>query len=1038
VPAAIASASTESRAPRWLLAAFFISGAAGLVYEVVWAKVLSHSLGNSLYAISTVVAAYLGGLALGAEFLGTRLARRGGRLRAYAWIEWAVALLGILSVPALRATEPLFAALHREFGASAPILLATRWALLSLMLLLPTALMGATLPLLVAHVERRGGGGALARLYATNTLGAMLGTLGAALVIIPSLGLARAAIAAAAANALAGLIAWARSHDEPRESAAAAPASAGANARVSEGASAIDARDRGSDSRDATPAPAPAGARRTLAVLLLVVAAGFTALSLEVAWTRILILLIGSSVHSFAFVLAAFLFGIALGSALFARRVERAAHPLRLFGALQIALALLVVAQLFAVPRLPGVFFALILDPRVTLPFYLGAQAFVVALLVVPPCIVFGALFPLAARLLDTGDAAEATGRAYLFNTTGTILGSLATGFFLIPLLGSRATLVCGALLPLAIGVVVVAAARGMPARARAGAVACGAAALAFLAAAPAWDLRLLTAGVFRPAAAGMIAAATDANLSASERIDQASRADSILFLHEGVNATVSLQKTPATGNLYLKIGGKTDASLLDRETQLLLGHLPMFFADDGPRALVIGHGSGMTLAAVLAQGAASAHVVEMEEAVLTASRAFHAPSEDPLDDPRTRVVVEDGRTFLAATRERFDVIVSEPSNPWLAGTNNLFTRDFYEIVRARLAPDGVFAQWIQLYELTPRTLSSLVASFRAVFPEAHVFLTTKSDLIFVAAPRARRFHAERFATARVAADLARFGASPPERVLAHYACELAQMPADLRDGPLNTDDNALVEYRAPLDLLAVGRRALFGESGAPLAARIPRAFPLPFDAGLDSMTSTRLQGEGLAIQGNFAAAARAVAWLAGAGARSAADSLSAFVAESEMESRSASLAGELSGIASAGDAQRLETRLRAHLASQPNDPVARFYLGVLVLQSGRPDEADALFAEVARSGRGAPAARANNNRGLIAMSRGDWEGAIALFRASRALRGDLPESYLFEARAHADRGDADAARAAIDAGLAAVPADPRLREFAAALGTPR
>ncbi|MFN0149378.1 MAG: fused MFS/spermidine synthase [bacterium] len=1005
------------RVPWWLLAAFLVSGAAGLVYEVVWSKVLSHSLGNSLYAISTVVAAYLGGLAFGAEFIGTRLARRCRLLRSYALIEWAIALFGIASVPALRATDPLFAALHREIGASEPLLAVARWAILSLMLIIPTALMGATLPLLVAHAERRGGRGVLARLYATNTLGAMLGTLGAALVLIPALGLTRAAIAAAGANVIAGIIAWRRRGDDAE----------------------VDDNAQGArTSSDTVGVHAGSAARSRVAIALLIAGAGFIALSLEVCWTRILILLIGSSVHSFAFVLAAFLFGIALGSALFASRVERAARPLWLFAALLIALAFLVLAGLFAVPRLPGLFFALILDTRITLPFYLGAQALLVALLVVPPCIVFGALFPLSARLLDARDAAEATGRTYLFNTTGTILGSLATGFFLIPMLGSRTTLVCGALVPLAIGVLVLAASRGVPARARAGALACGAAALALLAAAPAWDLRLLTSGVFRPAAAGMIAAATDARLSASERIDQASRADSILFLREGVNATVSLQKTPATGNLYLKIGGKTDASLLDRETQLLLGHLPMFFADDGPRALVIGHGSGMTLAAVLAQGAASAHVVEMEEAVLTASRAFHAPGEDPLDDPRTRVVVEDGRTFLAATRERFDVIVSEPSNPWLAGTNNLFTRDFYEIVRARLAPDGVFAQWIQLYELTPRTLSSLVASFRAVFPDAHVFLTTKSDLILVAAGRARRFHAERFAGARVAADLARFGATPPERVLAHYACELAEMPADLRDGPLNTDDNVLVEYRAPLDLLAVGRRALFQESGAPLAARIPRAFPIPFETGLDSMTATRRQGEGLAIQGNFAGATRAVAWLAGAGARAAADSLSEFIAESEMESRSASLAAELSGIASAEDAARLEARLRAYLAAQPDETVARFYLGVLVLQSGRGEEADALFEEVARRAHGAPAARANNNRGLIAMSRGDAEAGIAFFRASRALRPDLPESYLFEARALAERGDAGAALALIDAGLAAAPGDARLREFAATLGASR
>src|SRR5207247_5539313 len=192
--------------------------------------------------------------------------------------------------------------------------------------------------------------------------------------------------------------------------------------------------------------------------------------------------------------------------------------------------------------------------------------------------------------------------------------------------------------------------------------------------------------------------------------------------------------------NLWLRVGGKVDASTLDMETQVLLGLVPGALADSGARALVIGQGSGVTTASVLAAGAGPTTVVELEPGVITASRWFHPRGQDPLDDPRTTLVVGDARTHLLHAAGRYGLIVSEPSNPWIAGVNNLFTVDFYRRVRARLEPDGVFCQWLQLYELSPQTFATLLHSFIEVFPQGQLFCVWRNvDLLLVATPPGRR-----------------------------------------------------------------------------------------------------------------------------------------------------------------------------------------------------------------------------------------------------------------------------------------------------------
>ncbi len=860
----------EGAIPAWLPLAFFLSGAAAIVHEIVWSRVLSATLGDSFFATSTVVVAFFGGLALGACALGPRLADRADRARLFAILQVGVGLFGALSVPFLRALEPLLVALHRSLLPSLPALLAIRFLLLFLALLVPTALMGATLPLVVAHAEGRRLGTALSRLCAIGAAGAVTGTALAAFALIPALGLTGSALAAAAANGLAAVVAWARRDRGVGNIASDVPR---AEARPGAGEARPVAEEAAPPS-DAGLSLADEAAPRALAALL-VAGSGFAALVLAATWSRVLALVVGSTAITFALAPALHLLGIACGSAAIARRVSRTRGPLLLFGSLEAMLAVAALTHLFLVPALPGALLRATAESRSSLLLHIGAQALVAALLLVPPGLCLGALFPLAARLLDRGDAGRAAGAACAIGTLGAILGSLAAGFALIPRIGSRSTLLFGALLSLSIGFAALAASRAAGVRRAGIAGAALAAALALVALAPPWDPHALTAGVLHPAAAHVLNRAVDPGRA---RLESALASDSLLFFEEGIDATISVNKRGLDGEVVLKLGGTAVASTLDLEPQILSGHIPMLFSRLGARVAVLGHGSGMTLASVLMHAPSEVAAIEREPGILAGSRFFHAPDRGPLDDPRVRVVVEDGRTHLAATRDRYDVIVSAPSSPWLAGNNARFTRDFYRLARSRLAPGGAFGQWIRLRELSAETLASLLAAFHEVFPAASVFVTSETDLVLVATEGDARWRLGRLKRADLAAEFRRIGLESPEEILSYYACSLAEMPARLVAGRPNTDDDPRVEFRAAIDLFAGGRRESAGAGGLPLVEQVPRSRRVPFADDVDDRTLALWRASGLVRQGRLEAARAAAEWVRDAGDRAAADSLDAMI----------------------------------------------------------------------------------------------------------------------------------------------------------------
>jgi spermidine synthase len=794
--------------PLWAGACFLVSGAAGLVYEVVWSKQISYLLGNSLQAVATVVAAFLTGLALGAYLLGARVARRRQGAKAYALLEFGIGLCGLLSIPVLRGLDPVVGALYRGLGGETGPFALARLVLLFLLLLPPTALMGATLPVLVGHFEYRRVGPALARLYALNTAGAVLGAALAGFVLMPGLGLAASAWLAVALNAAAGMLAWSRAgRTEPgravaigaqRPAAGPAPVGDPGKAAVAETAS--------------EPPPLPGPLRAAAAVLFAF--SGFAALVFQIAWVRLFALLLGSSVYSFSAVLVVYLTGLAGGSALVApalsaaRGKRRPARLLALFGALQALVALSALASVYLFPRLPEAVFALGQWAAGSWArLYAGELGLITAVLLLP-CLAFGAAFPLTARLQQSRDGGHATGLAYAVNTVGTLAGSLLAGFLLVPRLGVQGTHVVAALVALAVGLaaLLLASAVGL-ARGRTlwGAGLAVALALALWAGEPAWHPALMAAGVYRPNAGQALGLFVPAGTR--DPVLRFSEMERVLFYREGINCSVYVGSDSSGGEVFLKVDGKADASTNpnDMATQILLGLLPGSMVPRGARAAVVGLGSGLTLSGILAAGAGSVEVMELEPAVVQASRFFDEPGRRPLDDPRVRLILGDARTRFFNTHETFDAIVSEPSNPWVAGVNNLFTVDFYRRLRARLAPQGVFCQWIQLYELSPEMLDSMLSSFLEVFPDGYAF-RGHVDLLLLAGPRGMSLPLERLRAPEAVHQLRRAALSP-EAVSAWYACPFDSLRPLIRGAPLNRDDLPVVEYRAPRDMVRIGWR---------------------------------------------------------------------------------------------------------------------------------------------------------------------------------------------------------------------------------------
>ena len=1005
---AAAPRPVSSTLPAWGLLCFFLSGAAGLLYEVAWSKQLAYLLGSSLHSVATVVAAFLGGLALGARLLGVPLARRRDGARVYAALELGVAVLGVATLPILRALHPVVGEMYRGLGGESAGFALARLGLLIAVLLPPAALMGATLPVLVGHFERDLVGAALARLYAINTLGAVAGSVGAGFVLMPTLGLTGTTVVAASLNLLVAALAF----------RAGGAARAGAESPAP---------------RVESAAPAASGGGRAGFALLFGLS-GFAALAFQIAWVRVFSLVFGSSVYSFAAVLGVYLLGLALGSAAVAPFIHRLDTPAA-FGRLQIAIAAITLPIVFAFAKLPEWVLQLGARSGTNWAGLLAGEVMLTAALILLPCALLGAVFPVATRILQRRDGGHAAGFAYAVNTAGTIAGSLVAGFYAVPTWGVQGTHLSAALLCLGIGLaaLAIAAARreatgGDLLFAGVGVIVVG----GLAAVAPRWDPALMNSGPFRPSQASNLEFIASIGASfgggAGPTVWRATRLDRVLYYREGINGAVLVATDPESRARWVRVGGKVDASTGDMATQVLLGLIPAAMADSGARSAVIGLGSGYTTASALAGGAGPTETIELEQSVVDASRFFHSAAEHPLADPRSKLILGDARTHLAYGGGRYDLIVSQPSNPWIAGQNNLFTVDFYREVKSRLEPDGVFCQWIQLYELSPQSFGSLAASFLAVFPEGQVFCDWPNvDLILVAAPPGRRLDLDRLRTpaARRMLDIARVRA--PEDLAAYYAGSLADLRAAAAGAPLNRDDRPFVEYRAPRDLVTIGRSSAGGDPA--VIGKIPFASGPPADGlfgewPMATWYEARVRallrmGE---VQGPAATtqAARSID-------PALADRLERLMARGRLRMQSNQ---ELEQARHLIGTNRRDEGLQVLTRSVVTDSLNGEAWVTVARESRRENrmqQAEDALTYARREDDPRVMTEAALEQGMFEMARSRPREAADAF--AEALRWDrwLGKGWLLESRARRQAGDVDGARTTLERGLEQLPGDPLL-----------
>ncbi|MBO9715365.1 MAG: spermine synthase [Pseudoxanthomonas sp.] len=701
-----------------ILALFVVSGFAGLVYQSMWSQYLGLVLGHAAYAQSLVLAIFMGGMALGA-WLAARLGLQWTRLlRAYALAEAGIGILGL-------AFHPLFLGYLGLSETALPVLgdgMAGRlypWLSAALLILPACLLLGATFPLLSAGWLRAGGAApgaagqdarVLGGLYFANSLGAALGALGATFLLLPRLGMPGAMAVAGAANLLVAAAAgWLSLRHERGPRAAATDDVRGAYGN------------------------SPASPRNALArvVLPVALASGACSFVYELGWIRLLNQALGTTQHSFELMLAAFLLGLAFGGAWVHRRAPRLADPLRSAGLAQVAMGVAALLSLLAFAHSFEWTAALVQSLSRTdggYRLYLLGSAGIAMAVMLPAAFFAGTTLPLFTLALLRGGAGEAAiGRLYAANTVGAIVGVLLMMHVLIPLLGVRAAIMLAAAGDVLLGFWLLAHGRDevQPRRvAGLAVVAVGAFAVALAWGRP--DPQAQLSGAFRTGFA---------------RLDDALQ---VPFLRDGKTATIGVARSPAQGMLSLLTNGKSDGAMSatlsgppggDELTMVTLGALPLALHPRPRQVGVIGLGLGLSTHTLLGSDRVErVETVEIEPVVHAAgARLFAARIPRTLHDPRSQIRFDDARHFFASHRRRYDVIVSEPSNPWVSGVAGLFTTGFYGFLHRHLADDGLLVQWLQTYEIDDALLARIVAAVLQSFPDAEVYLAQDNDLVVVA-----------------------------------------------------------------------------------------------------------------------------------------------------------------------------------------------------------------------------------------------------------------------------------------------------------------
>ncbi|HKP60820.1 MAG TPA: fused MFS/spermidine synthase [Polyangiales bacterium] len=735
-----------------LLGMFLASGCAALIYEIVWVHLLRLVIGASALSVGIVLASFMGGMCLGSLLFGRWVARTRAPLRIYALIELGIGLCG-LSMPLVL---PLVRSVYVEAAGHGPLGIALRAGVAAILLLPPTALMGATLPA-IARRYPEGAQSRLAALYAANTLGAVLGCLvcGFYLLAVWDVWVATATAVLLNFSVAAAALRVPALAPQPSTGSAASPPMA-------------------------TPA-AP--------IYVAIGFSGLTALGAQVLWTRLLTLLFGATVYAFSIILAVFLGGLGIGAVLATRALQRGVQPARGLCATQLALVPLLLWSAFVLADVLPYSSPSALTPVSTLHALHVLRALDVML---PAAIAWGMSFPFALAAVRHEDPGRAAGRVYGANTIGAIVGALALSFLVIPAHGTHwggQVLIVIAALSAALSCASVLRARGVPLQLGAALVVLGmgAASAAF---APGMSAVFLTHG---------------------RHIWQVDPGDRYTYIAEGAASTVAVNVN-SNGFRSFHVSGRIEASNgnADMRLQRLLGHLSVLAHPKPKRVLVVGLGAGVTAGAIARHAEIERLVIcEIEPRVVGAAREFRRENFAVLDDPRVTVVFDDARHYLATTEERFDIITSDPIHPWVRGNSLLFSREYYEIVKAHLTAQGLATQWVPLYDTVERAIQIQLRTFLGAFPQGSVWNSSASgrgyDVVLLGQRQPEPFDLAnmqaRMEVPRIASSLREVGVDSVVDLVATYGASGDDMKRWAFQVPENRDFSLRLEYISGLGL---------------------------------------------------------------------------------------------------------------------------------------------------------------------------------------------------------------------------------------------
>ncbi len=749
-----------------LFALFFITGLTGLVYELLWVRLLTLVFGATVLAVSTVLATFFAGMALGGAVFGRLVDRLGKPLLLYGLLEVGVGLYASMVPFLLDAVRGAYPEMARSLAHSFPLLSLVRFSVCALLILVPTALMGGALPvlsrLMAGRRERIGLDVGL--LYAVNAAGAAVGCLATGFLLLELLGVSRSHALAVGLNLGVGIVALCLHRFAKR-----------VERRLRSEQKAFAWRRSGRVQR--LPAHSKRVARCVLAAFA---ASGATALGYEVIWTRSLGVTLHATAYSFALILTAFLAGLGLGSYLYGRAA--AAEPKRpvfWFGAIQVALGLCALGSIHFVQALPDLAARFVQPMEGQWAGLIALQFLLCLALLLVPASLFGAAFPLVVRICVTRaqGLGWTVGSVSAVNSLGAIAGSFLAGFVLIPAIGVKHGTMVLAAVNLVIGLAALGRAPHTGARSRRGAVttAAAVAAVAFAAAA-ATDLHVGIGG------------------SAGQR--------RILFYRDGLVANVRVEQT--ADDVVLLINGKVQAGRRGARASQGLGHISMLLHPAPRRVLAIGLGTGMTAGAIGRHPVESLEIVDLVDDLVATASYFTNENHAVLSDPRTTFTVADGRNYLLTADGDYDVVVSDIFFPAGAGTGSLYALEHYQAAQSKLRDGGLMLQWLPLYQLTEEEFRTVAATFSQAFPHVELWLgdpDLRYPVVGLVGRHERRpldFSqlGERLVARELAGELV-YG-NDAWSLLCAFLMDGRDLAAYVADAPWNTDDRPRIELSAP------------------------------------------------------------------------------------------------------------------------------------------------------------------------------------------------------------------------------------------------